>query len=58
MATSSETTETEKDMKGIDKTALLKGREAKEKRANAVAGIKDPDLKRPDLTRKPARLAA
>ena len=58
MATSNEETDTENDMKSLDKTALLKSREAKEKRANPVAGIKDPDLKRPDLTRKPARLAA
>ena len=42
-------------MKSLNKTALIKGRKAREQRANAVEGIKDPDLKRPDLTARPAR---
>ena len=42
-------------MKSVDKTALLKSREAREKRASAVEGLRDPDLKRPDLKARPAR---
>ena len=57
LASLSETTTKENNMKCLDRTALLKGRSAREKQAKAVEGIRDPDLKRPDLKARPARQA-